>query len=38
MWDNLRKSHPRLYEATEWLCLILSSVAFGLSVWVALGR
>ena len=38
MWDKLRKSHPRLYEAVEWGCVILSAGAFVLALAVYLGR
>lgn len=32
MWDKLRKNHPGLYEALEWLCVALALGAFLLAL------
>ena len=32
MWDKLRKTHPRLYEAIEWGVFWLSVLAFLLAL------
>lgn len=38
MWDKLRRSHPLIFEAIEWGCVILSAAAFLLALAVYLGR
>lgn len=36
MWERLRKNHPGLYEALEWLCVALALGAFLLALGVYL--
>lgn len=36
MWDKLRRSHPRVCDAIEWVCVILSAAAFLLALAVYL--
>ena len=36
MWDKLRKNHPGLYEALEWLTMALALGAFLLALGVYL--
>ena len=37
MWKRLKKNHPWLYEAEEWLVLTMSARAFLLALAVYLG-
>ncbi len=36
MWDKLRRNHPRISEAIEWGCVILSVAAFLLALAIYL--
>lgn len=36
MWDNFRRFHPRICDAIEWGCVILSAAAFLLALAVYL--
>ena len=36
MWERIRKKHPVLYEAMEWLCVALALGAFLLALGVYL--
>lgn len=38
MWDKLKKAHPWLYEAVEWVVLGLSAGSFLLALAVYMGR